>query len=97
MRDTQREAETQAEGALHGAPCVEPDVGLDPGTQGSCPEPKTGAQLLSHPGIPIDFILNSFTFTTKLSRKYQELPHTALPQIQPALPSTSCTSVCAIC
>ena len=34
------------------APCREPDVGLDPGTPESCPGPKAGTQLLSHPGIP---------------------------------------------
>ena len=33
MRDTQREAETQAEGEQ--APCGEPDAGLDPRTPGS--------------------------------------------------------------
>ena len=38
MRDTEREAETQAEGE------GEPDMGLDPGTLGSCPEPKADAQ-----------------------------------------------------
>ena len=49
MRDTEREAETQAEeeaGSIAGARCE-----LDPGTPGSCPEPKSDAQLLSHPGI----------------------------------------------
>ena len=30
----------------------EPDVGLDSGTPGSCPEPKADAQPLSHPGVP---------------------------------------------
>ena len=30
----------------------EPDVGLDPRTQGSHPELKAEAQALSHPGIP---------------------------------------------
>ena len=34
------------------APCREPDVGFDPGTQGSRPGLKAGAQPLSHPGIP---------------------------------------------
>ena len=42
------------------APCREPDVGidvgldvgLDPGAAESYPGPKTGAKLLSHPGIP---------------------------------------------
>ena len=48
MRDT--EAETQAEGeagSMWGA-----DVGLDPRTPGPRPEPKAGAPLLSHPGVP---------------------------------------------
>ena len=45
MRDTQ--AETQAEGE---AGSMQPNVGLDPGTPGSCPAPKGDAQLLSHPG-----------------------------------------------
>ena len=34
------------------APCREPNVGLDPWTPGSCPGPKAGTKLLSHPGIP---------------------------------------------
>ena len=34
------------------APCGEPDMGLNPGTLGSHPEPKTDAQLLSHPDVP---------------------------------------------
>ena len=34
------------------APCKEPDVGLDPGTPGSCLEPVAGTKPLSHPGIP---------------------------------------------
>ena len=34
------------------APHREPDVGLDPGTPGLCPEPKADAQPLSHSGIP---------------------------------------------
>ena len=33
------------------APCREPHVGLDPGPQGSGPEPKADAQPLSHPGV----------------------------------------------
>ena len=51
--DTQREreAETQAEreaGSMH----REPDVGLHPGSLGSCPGPKAGAKPPCHPGIP---------------------------------------------
>ena len=61
MRDTEREAETQAEGeagSLQGA-----NVGLDAGTPGSCPEPKAGAKPLSHPEIPqISVTLNGFTY-----------------------------------
>ena len=49
MRDTEREAETQAEGKA--GSMQEPD-GLDPGTPGSHPGPKVGTKLLSHPGIP---------------------------------------------
>ena len=49
--------ETERERQKHGhrkkqAPCRKPDVGLDPRTPGSCPEPKADAQPLSHPGIP---------------------------------------------
>ena len=51
MRDTQREAETQEEGEA-GFMHREPDVGLDPGSPGSLPEPKAGAKPLSPPGIP---------------------------------------------
>ena len=47
MRDTQREAETQAERERQ-APCREPDVGLDPRTPESGPGPKAGAKPLSH-------------------------------------------------
>ena len=45
------------------APCWEPNVGLDPGTSGSCPGPKAGAKLLSHPGIPK--IIITFNFNVK--------------------------------
>ena len=38
------------------APCREPDVGLNPGTPGSHPEPKASAEPLSHPGIPGNLI-----------------------------------------
>ena len=55
MRDTQREAETQAEGeagSLWGA-----NAGLDPRTPGSRPELKADAQSLSHQGAPIIIFL----------------------------------------
>ena len=38
----------------------ESDVGLDPGTPGSHPGPKGGAQPLSHPGVPAVFFLIHF-------------------------------------
>ena len=43
------------------APCQEPDVGLDPGIPGSCPGPKAGAKLLSHPGIPINVLYLTYS------------------------------------
>ena len=49
MKDTQREAETQAE---REAESREPDVGLDPRTPGSRPGPKAGVKPLRNPGIP---------------------------------------------
>ena len=42
-RDRQREKQ---------APRRELDVGFNPGTPGSCPEPKTDAQPQGHPGVP---------------------------------------------
>ena len=47
MRDTEKEAETDREKQV---PCGEPNVGLNPRTPGSCPEPKADAQPLSYPG-----------------------------------------------
>ena len=49
MRDTERQRHRQREKQV---PYREPDVGLDPGTLGSRPEPKAEAQPLSHPGVP---------------------------------------------
>ena len=51
MRDTETEAEIQAEGEA-GSMHREPDVGFDPRSSGSCPGPKAGAKPLCHPGIP---------------------------------------------
>ena len=45
-------------------------MGLDPGTLGSCPEPKAAAQLLSHPGILNLYDLNQESLL-KQKRKYQ--------------------------
>ena len=53
MRDIQRERERQRHRQREKqAPCREPDVGLDPRTPGSRPEPKADTQPPSHPGAP---------------------------------------------
>ena len=55
MRDTQRERERERQRHRQRekqAPSGEPDVGLDPETPVSRPEPKADTQPLSHPGIP---------------------------------------------
>ena len=51
MRDTQRERQRETQREKQ-APCREPDLGLNPGTPGSRPEPKADAQPLTHPGVP---------------------------------------------
>ena len=56
MKDTQREAETQAEGeagSMQGA-----RRGLDPGTPGSRSRLKAGTKLRSHPGCPEYYFLS---------------------------------------
>ena len=51
MRDTQREVRYRQREKQ--TPRREPDVGLDPGTPGSCPGPRADVQPLSHPGVPL--------------------------------------------
>ena len=53
MRDTEREAGTEAAGGA-GSPWG--DVGLNPRTPGSQPEPKADTQPLSHPGARSFFL-----------------------------------------
>ena len=62
-REREREAETQADGE-EGSMHREPDVGLDPGSPGSCPGPKAGAKPLRHPGIPNNIFLLVFNLPT---------------------------------
>ena len=57
-RDTGRERHRQREKL---ASCMEPDIGLDPGSPGSHPGPKAGAKPLSHPGIHV-FYFNGRSF-----------------------------------
>ena len=47
MRERQRHRQREKQ-----VPCKEPSTGLDPGTPGSRPEPKTDAQPLSHSDVP---------------------------------------------
>ena len=58
---TEREAETQAEGEA-GSMHREPDVGFESGSLGSCPGPKAGAKPLRHPGIPLSWYFNFFSY-----------------------------------
>ena len=51
IHETQRERQRHRQREKQD-PCREPDVGLDPETPGSHPEPKADAQPLSHPGTP---------------------------------------------
>ena len=55
MRDTHTERQRHRWREKQ-APCRKPDVGLDPRTPGSHPEPKADTQPLSHPGIPFGYI-----------------------------------------
>ena len=64
MRDTHIERQRHRQGEKQ-APCREPDAGLNPGTPGSRPEPKTDAQPLSHPGVQ----------ELTLDRKIRDLKH----------------------
>ena len=52
MRDTHRKRQRHRQREKQ-APCGNPGAGLYPGTPGSCPELKAGAQPLSHPRIPV--------------------------------------------
>ena len=66
-RERERETETETERQRHRqrekqAPRREPDVGLDPGTLGSRPGPKAGAQPLSHPGVLKLILYNLFLY-----------------------------------
>ena len=56
MRDTEIERQRHRQREKQ-TPCREPDVGLDPRTQGSRPESKADTQPLSHSGVPIFYML----------------------------------------
>ena len=64
-------------------PCREPDMGLDPRTPGSQPEPKADAQPLSHPGAP-RHIFNKDIIATVTPLTTDYLPTSPWPQkLQP--------------
>ena len=56
MRERDRQRHRQREKQ---ALCREPNVGLNPGTPGSCPGPKAGGKPLSHPGVPLPTIFKA--------------------------------------
>ena len=51
MRGTDKERGRDIGETEKQSPCREPNVGLNPGIPGSCPEQKADAQPLGHPGI----------------------------------------------
>ena len=53
MRERDREAERDTGRGKRQACCKECNVGLNPGSEGSCSELTADAQPLSHPGVPI--------------------------------------------
>ena len=55
MRDTERERQRHRQREKQ-APCRKPDVGLDPRTPGSCPEPKAGYLTAEPPRCPFFLI-----------------------------------------
>ena len=56
MRDTERERQRHRQREKQ-APCWEPEVGLDPRTPGSNPEPKADALTAEPPRHPSFFFL----------------------------------------
>ena len=86
------------------APCREPDMGLDPGTPGSCPGPKAGAKPLSHPGIPMyyKFLFLGCTKGARITpiRERDEAPEVGCSKpsnIQLNLFLSACLPVCGPC
>ena len=61
MRHTERERQRHRQKEKQ-SPRRELDAGLNPGTPGSCPEPKADAQPLSHPGCPKALVFFFFLF-----------------------------------
>ena len=55
MRNTDKEKQRHRQREKQ-VPCSEPEVGLDPGTTGSCPELKADAQPPGYPGVPSSYL-----------------------------------------
>ena len=77
MRDTEREAEGEKQ-----APCRDPNVGLDPGTPESHPEPKPDAQSLSYPGITIKAFYKNLTSLYPQTLSYYVIKFAQFPTMQ---------------
>ena len=75
MGDTERKAETKAEGEAD--PYGEPNVGLDPRTPGSC-KPMADAQPLSHPGTPKGISLKEKKIWQKLLELIDQVTRTKI-------------------
>ena len=69
MRNTERQRHREGEKQVSSG---EPDVGLNLGTLGSCPEPKTDTQLLSHSGVPRIYNFNSVYIAHMFCFVFQE-------------------------
>ena len=66
MRDRQRHRQRKKQ-----APCGKLDVGLDPRTPASQPDPKADAQPLSHPSILLSENLKQSRITNFLTVKFK--------------------------
>ena len=62
LRERGRDTGEGEAGSTLGARCR-----TDPRTPGSCPGPKAGTKLLSHPGIPSYFFFNSIIWILNLN------------------------------
>ena len=70
MRERERERQRYRQRKKQ-APCGEPNVGLDPRTAESQPEPKVDTQPLSHPAVPesdLDGFTHPVSGNTKLGQ-----------------------------
>ena len=71
-RDRQRHRQREKQ-----APCSEPDLGLDPGIPGSCPEPKAGRRSTAEPPrspwIQLPKNWATLFFSVSLGRNVQQM------------------------